>query len=96
MLEIVAQMGEPGVRGLNCRHYRERFFHAHVRGMGFVPKGIDDEMANAADLFNHWNWNRLAVAQVRGDFRAISREKIAKGGHAPVRNGQWCKNRFAE
>ena len=79
------------MRGLRLRGHCKSFIDAHMRGVGFFPESIDDEMRHAANLFNHRRRHGFAVAKIGRQFLTVAREEISEGCHAAMRNRQGSK-----
>ena len=86
--DIVAEMGEPSFLGLDFFGEGERFGEAHVGGVRLVAQSIDDQRADAVDLFNGEFWDDFAVAEVSDEGLIILGEKVAEDVGAAVFDGE--------
>ena len=86
--DIVAEMGEPSFLGLDFFGEGEGFGEAHVGGVRLVAQGIDDQMADAVDLFNGEVWDDFAVAEVSDEGLMILGEKVTEDVGAAVFDGE--------
>ena len=84
----MAEMGEPSFLGLDFFGEGERFGEAHVGGVRLVAQSIDDQMADAVDLFNGEFWDDFAVAEVSDEGLIILGEKVAEDVGAAVFDGE--------
>ena len=48
--QLVADMGEPGLRDAEFLYFRDGFEEGKMREMFFMPQGIEDDLPAAADL----------------------------------------------
>lgn len=88
MAQIVTQVREPRLPGTHLLGDSERFLDIHVCRVRLLAEGIDDEMPDATDLFDHGRWHFLAIAQIRREALPIPHQEIAEHGGATVRDWQ--------
>ena len=89
-------MGEIGLARIDAAGHGERFVQAHVSGMGFASKGVENGDINTGYAFEGFVGNGFTVAEISEALGAVLFEEIAVGSDRTMREGQGSNFKIAE